>query len=266
MTRKVLIAGFVTWHLVAIVLGALPGPDRWGNFPKRDPPQSARDYITLAFDGLAAAVAPIEKALWRMTSPLRRPTASYRDLAGLGQSWAMFANPPQYDSYMRTRYYVQRPGGRLWMATELVRPAHREDRVRLWQSFRDSYTDKAMAIALAAFNRKRKPELIEPDTRPSQLPNDLAPIGRYFARRFQATALKDGDERIVRSEVWVGRAPTPGLGRPIDRAALAERISVLQDYYEGPVEQRISVPPYPPYHGGEHEADISWILEYYEEP
>jgi hypothetical protein len=266
MTRKALIVGFVTWHLAAIVLGALPGPDRWDNFPNRDHPESVRDYVTLAFDGLAAAVVPIEKAVWRMTGPLRRPAASYRDIAGLGQSWAMFANPPQYDSYVRTRYYVQSPGGRLWSATELVRPAHREDRVRLWQSYRDSYRDKAMAIAQAAFYRRRKPAQIAPDTQPSQLPNDLAPIGRYFARRFQATALKEGNERIVRTEVWVGRAPTPGLGRPIDRAALVERIATLQAYYEGPVEQRIRVPPFPPYHGGEREADISWVLEYYEEP
>jgi len=266
MTRKALIVGFVTWHLAAIVLGAIPGPDRWDKFSQREPPQSARDYVTLAFDGLAAAVVPIEKGFWWLTSPLRSPAASYRDITGLGQSWAMFANPPQYDSYLRTRYYVQSPGGSLWIATELVRPAHREDRVRLWQSYRDSYRDKAMAIAQAAFYRRRKAALIAPGTESSQLPNDLAPIGRYFARRFQATALKDGNERIVRTEVWVGRAPTAGLGRPIDRAALTERIATLQAYYEGPVEQRIGVPPYPPYHGGEREADSGWILEYYEEP
>jgi hypothetical protein len=261
----VLIVGFVTWHLVAIVLGALPGPDRWDRVAKRESPQSTRDFITLGFDALAAAVTPIEKGLWWATAPLRGPTASYREVTGLGQSWAMFANPPHYDSYLRTRYYIQRPGGRPWVATELVRPAHREDRVRLLQSYRDSYSDKAMAIALASFNRRRKPELIAPDTQPGQLPNDLAPIGRYFARRFQA-ALKGDEERIVRIEVWVGRAATPGLGRPVDRALLAERLSALQVYYEGPVEQRISVPPYPPYHAGEREADISWILEYYEEP
>jgi hypothetical protein len=45
-----------------------------------------------------------------------------------------------------------------------------------------------------------------------------------------------------------------------------DRAAALESYYDGPIEQRIDVAPDPPYHAGEHEADITWLLEYYEEP
>jgi len=136
----------------------------------------------------------------------------------------------------------------------------------LIESYLDSYRDKALALAIAAFYRHRRAEQITPDARPDQLPNDLAPIGRYFARTFQRRYLEGTGERIVRTEVWIGTAATPGLGQPVDRAKLAERTVALAPYWEGPVEQRLRVPSRPPYHGLEREADIDWVLEYYELP
>jgi hypothetical protein len=106
--------------------------------------------------------------------------------------------------------------------------------------------------------------LIAPGTQPDQLPKDLAPIARYFRKEFLKRHLRDGD-RIVRTEVWIGRAPIPRIGVAADENARLERAVVLQTYYDGPVEQRINIPAYPPYHAGEREADISWLLEYYEE-
>jgi hypothetical protein len=152
------------------------------------------------------------------------------------------------------------------MATELIMPAHHEDEVRMFQSYRDSYFDKAVAIAEADFYRKRRAALIRPDTQPTELPDALAPILRYFARRFEKTRLSGKGQRIVRTELWIGHAPTAPLGGSPNEAALAERMSTIHDYYDGPVEQRINVPPFPPYHVGEREADILWVLEYFEEP
>ena len=150
------------------------------------------------------------------------------------------------------------------MATQLVLPAHREDQVRLVQSFRDSYLDKAFAVALADFQAHRKPALIRPDTRSEELPDDLAPIARYYAR-IVAQHLRSPGDRIVRTEVWAGEAPNTPPGREYDEQVLNIRRAVLQVYYEGVVEQRLNVPPYPPYHGAEREADIRWLLEYFEE-
>ncbi len=269
MIRRRLAAAFVTWHLFAITAGSIPQPERFSNFPERDPAAAPSRVVhggTVLLDGLAAAVAPLIKGVGWITRPVRPAVNWYLDLTGLRPSWAMFSNPPQADQYARVRYYVQSATGREWTATELVMPAHREDDVRLIQSFRDSYRDKAIAIALEAFYRHRSPVQITPDARPDQLPNDLAPIGRYFARSFQRRHLDRTGERVVRTEVWIGTAATPGLGKPVDRAKLAERTVALQAYWKGPVEQRLRVPPRPPYHGLERQADIDWVLEYYEQP
>ena len=269
MTRQRLIAAFLAWHLFAISVAALPPPNRLSHFPPRDPSTALNPVfyrITLALDAVAYGTEVVESAAWRATRPLHRAITYYLRLTGLGQTWSMFANPPTYAQYMRVRYYVRSPAGREWVATELVLPANREDRTRTFQSFRDSYRDKALGVAIGRFYDRRRRELIAPNTRPEQLPTDLAPIARYFSREFARTHLAGGNERVVRTEVWVGTAPIPRLGDELDEADRLERAVVLQAYYDGPIEQRINVPLYPPYHAGEREADIGWVLEYYEEP
>ena len=69
----------------------------------------------------------------------------------------------------------------------------------------------------------------------------------------------------MRIELWRGIAQTHNFGEAVDAKRLSRRREVLQVYYEGPVERRLNVPPFPPYHAGEFEADINWVLEYYEE-
>jgi hypothetical protein len=273
MTRGRLVSVFVVWHLTAIVLGAIPPPDRVSAPSARQHRNAlgpAGDRVTDAFDALASVIQPITNGVWWVTRPLHRAADSYRALTGLGQAWGMFSNPPGSDQYVRTRYYIQ-PGtqaseSRRWIASELVMPAHREDRVRLVRSYRDSYQDKAIAIALETFYRRRASALIRPNTRPDELPNDLAPIGRYFARLFERRVLAGTAQRIIRTEVWVGSAPSPDPGGSMDRTARLTRLAALQAYFDGPVEQRLTVPPFPPYHAGEQEADIQWVLEYYEQP
>ena len=267
MTRRRLIALFLAWHLFAIFVAALPPPTRLSRFPQRDPSAAQNPVfyrITLAFDAVARATEVVELGLWRATRPVNRAVNFYLRLTGLGQTWSMFANPPTYAQYMRLRYYVEPPSGRTWVATELVWPTNREDRVRSFQSFRDSYRDKALSVAVARFYDRRKRDLIAPATRPEQLPTDLAPVVRYFAREFARTHLT-GSDRVRRTEIWIGTAPIPPLGTAADDEARLDRAAALQGYYDGPIEQRINVPPVPPYHAGEHEADINWLLEYYEE-
>jgi hypothetical protein len=268
MTRRRAIALFLAWHLFAISVAALPPPNRLSHFPQRDPSSALNPVfyrITLALDGVARVTELVESGRWRATRPLHRAINYYLRLTGLGQTWSMFANPPTYAQYMRVRYYVKSPSGRTWVATELVWPTNREDRVRTLQSFRDSYRDKALSVAVARFYDRRKDELIQPETKPEQLPTDLAPVGRYFAREFARAHVKDG-ERITRVEVWAAKAPIAPLGTAPDEEARLDRAVALQAYYEGAIEQRINVPPIPPYHAAESEADINWILEYYEEP
>jgi len=269
VTRRRLVIAFVAWHLIAILLGAIPPSATLSNFPARGAPSAlgpAGDGITRAIDRVTQLAFVVPKTFLWLTSPIQPLATTYRRLTGVGQSWAMFSNPPQYDEYVRTRYYVQPPRGRTYIVSELVSPALREDRLRLVESYRASYQDKAVAIALAGFYSRRKKELIAPETRSEQLPDDLTPIGRYFARKYAARWLEGSGARIVRTEVWVGRAKSPGLGVPRDEASHQQRMAVLQGYYDGPIEERLRVPDFPPYHAGENEADIQWLLEYYEEP
>jgi hypothetical protein len=189
----------------------------------------------------------------------------------LSGEWEMFAPPSEVDRYIRLRYFVGRGDAAAgaspaWFATELVMPAHREDRLRLLQAFRDARRDKALNIARSRFREDllsrdlSQPEQIDPAT----LRDDLAPVARYFARRFARDRLLDG-ERVVRIEIWYGFAPNPPPGAASYLGSPEARQGILRGYYGGPVEDHRRVSGYASYLSAEVEGDITWVLEYYEE-
>jgi hypothetical protein len=201
---------------------------------------------------------------------MRRAFDTYLALTGLGQNWKMFSSPSSDHRYLRARYYVglrvesgAGAGDPLWTATELILPAHREDQLRFLQSYRDSFRDKALAVALERFYTARDVSLVRRDTKSEELPDDLAPIARYFARRFEGVMLRS-DERVLRTEIWSGTAPMPPPGSTPNQTLTEARLAVLRKYYEGPVQNHFGRPVYPVYHRAEREADISWTLEYFE--
>ncbi len=265
--QRWVVSAFLAWHLAAIAVGAIPAPQSLAKVEVRSPASpSLKQRVTYALDLATAGLATAHAVLWRVTGPVRIPAKAYLSLFSLAQPWGMFSNPPQTDQYARVRYYVKPESGPVWAATELVMPAHREDKVRLLASFQDSYRDKAIAIASDDFYRRRRQPLIRPDTRSAELPDDLAPVGRYFARAFERQHLDAGKERITRIEVWLGSSPTPPPGTPVDEGARREHMALLQRYFDGPVEHRLAVPSYPMYHSVDQEGDIHWLLEYFEEP
>lgn len=255
---------FIVWHLTAITVTSLP--------TAKAVPQAAGaegrtllgvertlDLVGGVIAGATGRVAGFARSL------VGRPVQIYIAVTGQVQEWAMFSNPPRVDTYWRVRYYIQPKDGRPWVATELVGPAHRDDRLRLLGSFRASYQDKAFELALEEFLRRRKPAAVVPTARPRDLPDALAPIARLFARRFTNSKLVGSEQKIVRTEVWVARVDNKAPGTPIDRQALAERQAALLEYAEGPAENRLRAPDYPPYHGVEENAGVRWVLEYFEE-
>jgi hypothetical protein len=270
---------FFVWHLVVTGLGSLavsdPLPPIEAAPPvatpagESSPPVHDLIVATLrpVLDTVAATVMPFPGAVARAAAPLSRPAAFYREITGNSQNWKMFSSAPKTHQYLRVRYYVgpRDVGGNhgAWTATELVLPAHREDQMRLVRAYRDSYRDKAMTVALGRFHRRRDEDLVKPDTTSAELPDDIAPIGRYFARRFERRALGP-DERIVRTEIWYGIAPMALPGGTLDPAIVDARMATLRRYYEAPVENRFRRPVHPAYHALEEEAGITWILEYFE--
>jgi hypothetical protein len=265
------IASLITGHVLAIFLAALPPSELFNEAHAKLSPDTvpADRSVTGRFvDEAVRITLPATRQLARLGDWARPFVVPYQRLTGTYQIWVMFSEPTRSDRYLKTRYYI-RPvaGGRNWTATELVWPGHREDEVRFFQGFRDSFLDKALDNSMELFYEHRDKALIRPDTRPEQLPDDYAPAARYYARRYARDArLHERGEKIVRIEVWLGNARNHELGHAIDANKRADRQDLLSQYYGGAVEQRISVPPYPPYHAGYREADIEWVLEYFEEP
>lgn len=262
---------FFVWHVFAIAVGSLGSPGAVGTvgpprYPGNDPIAAV---VTPRLDTAAAALSPLASAYGRAPARLRQTVNGYLALTGVSQSWKMFSSPPMVHQYLRMRYYIGPLSGTaeqakpVWTATELVLPAHREDEIRLVRGYWDAFRDKAMTSALARFHGARRVDLMRAATTSAELPVHLAPVVRYFARRFARTALRP-DERILRSEIWYGTAPMPHAGTRDEVVRIDERAALLQAYFEGPVENHFGRPEYPVYHAGQREADIDWVLEYFE--
>jgi len=271
--NRLTLSAFLAWHVFALVLGDIP-------FPGIDPLPPVALSRHVSDDPIAATVAPaldaaVEPLAPRLASvlyalrPIRRVVDAYLGTLHLTQRWGMFASPPVVDQYVKVKYYVGSnfipgvPPRITWTATELVLPAHREDRIRALQSFRDSSRDKALAIALDDFHGKLAAYVDRQGRLPRVLPDDLAPIGHYFGRRFERAYLKPG-ERLLRTEVWSGEVPNPVRGVAMNPALVEARLAVLRTYYSGPVRGPTSSYGTLAYGSLENEADITWMLKYFE--
>jgi hypothetical protein len=267
------LSAFFVWHIASTVLGALASSNTVqpvASVSVHPPSNLLAAILTPVFDRIAVVAAPIPAALDWAAGPVGGVFDAYLALAGLGQNWKMFYAPPDVHQYLRARYYVgprgdngKSAGAPTWTATELILPAHREDQIRFLQSYRDSYRDKALAVALERFQRARDVDLVRRDTTSAELPDDLAPVARYFARRFERVTLRP-DERVLRTEIWYGTAPIPPPGSTPDPTLTEARWAVLREYYGEPVQNHVGRPTYPVYHRVEREADISWVLDYFE--
>ena len=258
-------------HVLALALASVPSPDLVTPVgPPRHPSAGLLvSTLTPLLDRTAAALVTVSGHIWSATRPLHRVATLYVNSSGLEGLWSMFAVPGETDQYIRIRYWVSAAAngrnGELRVATELVFPIHREDRSRLMRSYWNKFQDKSVAEALSRFYRAEQQSLLQAGTQPTELPDDLAPVLRFFARRFERDRL-DVNERILRAELWAGRSPNPKPGATRTAEELDAHLAVLRRYYDGPVERRTSVPLYPPHHASELEGDIEWVLEYFEGP
>ena len=268
--KRWVVSAFIVWHLIAILLGAFgTRVDVTPVASSGSPPGNAlAATFAPALDRAALLAVAIPSIIEGIPRPIRTAIDSYLTMIALGQNWKMFSVPPKVHQYLRVRYYVAPEAatdasGATWTATELIMPAHREDEMRWLQSYRASFIDKALAIALQSFQVTREKALLKPDTRSADLPDALAPVARYYGRRFARRALQP-EERLIRTEVWYGSAPIRAPGSLPDQAVIDARWEVLRKYYEGPVEDHFGRPVVSGYYTTEREADIVWVLEYFE--
>jgi hypothetical protein len=255
--QRGLISAFIAFHLVALAINSLP------DLAQRPPVQPSR---AIEFNALSAAVTPIldriaadlqmlEASIVRVVAPLRPLTEPYITF-GLEQKWDMFSGPLPTDQYVRVDEYVVSAGSRRFRVfQELVLPAQREDLLRFVHKFRD----KAVLAVRDEFLATRTH-----DGQPVDTPRDVRPLAKYFRDRFRREYL-NADEDVVRTEVWLGEAPTPPLGQRLSDGQREKRLAVLQRYWDGPSERPTST-VVPPVGATQPEADILWTLKYAERP
>jgi hypothetical protein len=262
------ISCFIVWHLLALFVRALPPRELYPASDFAPRVAGAGTFVTPVLDLAAQGLRPVALTLGSVTRPIGRAANLYLNTIGFAQQWRMFSHPPTVDQYVRLRYYVGRAGGSVpshveWVATELIVPASPEYEVRLARSYLDSSRDKAIMVALENFQRLREGMVLRDDLRASELPDYVAPVLRYFARRFERDRLVPG-EQLLRTEFWYGFAPMTAPGQAKDAELRRGRRLVLEKYANGPVENRAAGLAYPPYHASETEGDITWVFEYYE--
>jgi hypothetical protein len=265
-----LVSLFVTWHVSAMVIGAIPTSDA---FPLKVEVRHPSGNVLVAtltplLDSIAEAAMPHVMALWRASLPARAIVDPYLQGLGFNERWTMFANPPANDDYVRIRFYVGSKGSdprATRVVTQLIFPAHREDRVRLFQSFRDSYRDRAVATTLEHVHRGLfRAESPSPPSE-AESREHYFPLARHFSRVFEQ-GLRPG-ERVIRTEIWHGTSENLPPGRAeLARARRASLMFALAEYYAGPIEEVPLSGGYPRYFDSRTEDDIVWTMEYVDDP
>lgn len=256
--RRLVVAGFVLFQVVAITVAAIPAP---GDLPAIEPSgfnsQSAvTRLVSPIADDAAVFVVTIAGELWRALGVVRALTGPYVDITAQHQRWHMFSGPLTVNEIVRARYYVARasePSSRpAWLATQVILPAHPPEWWRLLASFRGSFSDKAISSTLADFRSHTAGSTLRGEER-----EEFAPVARYFAGQYERR-LAPG-ERIVRTEIWYGRAPIPPGGA---LAATPDDVTAPTPVAAGIVEQHENFPPYSGLLSREREGPVEWMLVY----
>jgi hypothetical protein len=172
----------------------------------------------------------------------------------------MFAAPRVADQYVRLDHLVvDRASGRRTIVSELVLPAHPDDRMRLRHDFRD----KAIINALDAYLVRTVSGDRRSGSAPGAASNDLGPVVRYFRNQLRDRSPR-GEQTIARTELWYGRAPIPPPGQSLPDDTRNAREQALTAYAAGRAARDASALEQHALGVEQREADIIWTLEYIE--
>jgi hypothetical protein len=252
-----LVSLLIVYHLTALTVAAIPPPQRLESRARDARPQGAvARWLTPLLDQMAGAVARAEPTIHAALQPVGNVTAPYVR-AGLTQRWNMFTSPSAGDRYVRLRYYVGSPppvAGDVFQ--ELILPVPRTE--PRWY-----FKGKAIRNSLEAFQNdqaRRAANLAErSERRGAALSHELSSVVRYYRNRFEQAH----DLRVLRTELWYTKAPSPPRGDTRPSAVLRERLDALDRYRLGAV----SIGPGSTYTRPgtvDREADLEWVLEYIE--
>jgi hypothetical protein len=218
-------SAFIALHVTALAISLPPGRDSTvvvGGVRQGAGVMWPPTLLTPVLDRIAIKEEAFTQAVDRLTRPVRPVTERYLTMLGIGIGWWMFSNPSRDDMYVRARYYIEpadKSQGALTVVDEVVFPAlPPRDRLRVATSFKTAYLDKTADKALVEFHRR-----LEGDQGSVGASEALAPIARYYQRRFTRESLAPAD-RVTRVELWHGTARNPpperGSDPEIDRVNL----------------------------------------------
>ena len=250
------------WHIAAISIASIPlASDMEPPAAQSIPTQWISRQVGPVLDDVQGAWLGVLQVGEPVLAPVRRVARAYSRAIRLEQRWNMFSEPPAMDQYAHMRYYVTSGTGDVMRVDrELIFPAaRRDDRFRFFNV--SYYEEKALRNARQGYLRRLR--TLEDVTRIAQLPRDLVPVVRYYAKRYRLRNLTD-TETIARAEIWLGNAPVPPPGTPESEEVLA-RTSALAQYYDDARPTWAARSHYPVGYA-EREADITWTLVFVEEP
>ncbi|HEU4580122.1 MAG TPA: hypothetical protein VFS67_17815 [Polyangiaceae bacterium] len=161
--RATLLAAFVAFHVLAMLLLALPASGRLGEravWESRENQLQFARWAQLASRlGIARDGPELEQRLWSLTqrylslrAAIIAPFELYRRLSGVGQGWRMFSNPQSHPAYVHIELrraahfepiYIARSSESAWRAEQLdhhrVRKLFgsiaRSTEQKLWEQF-----------------------------------------------------------------------------------------------------------------------------------
>ena len=255
-------SALILFHVVAVSVAIIPAP---GEIDDVGPPRSGMEgdpvstALTPWFDRAARVVLAVETVLHDVLRPIRRITEPYVK-AGVKQSWRMFSTPPTEDRYIRLDYYTETsPQAPLLVLSEIVLLVPDGESLRYFRgkairNALDTYLHKDFAYVGTA-----APGDAEVDAARYE---DLIPLVRHFRKRFARTRAETSS-RIIRTELWFGRASMAPPGQRLDETVLKTRRMALESYGRRPPRNhsRLILPR----RGAVHrELDLTWSLEYVE--
>jgi hypothetical protein len=259
-----LISGFIAFHLLSIVVGAIPDPatlDR-SRPPERTVLTAVGRAVAPALDATVGPIRALDAGLWRATWWCRPAVRLYLATTRQYQRWNMFSRPARRHEYIHLRYYLATAGSNLLrVQRELIFPAHSGTSLRLFKSYADSFRDKAMALVFEGHERRMEQERkkYDLDSALERSQEDLIPIIRPFARHYSKALLAPGD-RLVRAELWRGFAPMPRPGEVLPFDTYQERQAALAGYDAVSNLGLVGRAELPPLGAVTYDGDIKWTL------
>ena len=257
-----LISAFVVFHLCALAICAIPVPDE---LPRQVPvDRSGQIGLRRAaplLDTLARYEVAVDRALWALVQPIRRPFWLYMRATRQTPQWNMFFRPPEGDNYIALKYYLAAPGSSmLTVYKELIFPTHPGGRFRAVRAYSASFRDKAIDNTYQAYYTRLERELKRTDLAHAAASAQVTvlPVIQAFGRRFAARNLAPG-ERLTRVELWRALAPLPRPGESSDAATRNARQDIL-DKYDGVSGEVVPTSRAIPLRASMREADIVWTL------